>query len=244
MLFREMHVVRPGFSTREKRMRIAAFVLVLIAAELAGCATTGVQQLNEPIKSKYAPDVAHLSTPRQIPYETKTVDGVSVSCNIFYKSEGQIVGYRTTIIIRNNTGNAVTLRPVLLLEDAKGDVIEPYGESAFMQLATALERTGMAPGSATAHSPNQYPYSPSTGYSGEFLRNIKRTPDTEENRAEGRAMLQWARAFWVKRSYRIPSNSEASGALIYPSETPAPLPLRFTVTLGTRKYEFRTVAQR
>lgn len=221
-------------------MRIAAFALALITAGLAGCATTGIQQLNKPASSKYAADVAHLAAPRQIPYETQTVDGISVSCNIFYKSTGRIVGYRTTIIIRNNTGNTATFRPALVLEDAKGGVIKPYSKSAFMQLASALERTGSASASDSA---NPYPYSPSTGYSGEFLHNINRAPDMEENRTEGRAMLQWARAFWVQRSYRISPNSQASGALIYPSEKLGPLPLHFSVTLGTRKYIFHTTAR-
>lgn len=248
-----------GQSRRFTVKKTITLATVVIAAFLTGCA--GVQQLNDPALSKNDLDVANLLAPRQIPYETKSVDGVSVSHNLFYAASGNMDGYRATLIIRNDTDQTITFKPDLLFKDASGFIIQPYSYGGFVQFAAALAGTYVPPisnstnnsyyssGTITSNTGERYNYAGTTtqnsgGFAGGFASGWAKgmAQKAANDQEEGRVMLQWANSFWLKDSYTLPPKSAVSGALFYPAPKLGQLPIQFTVSLGSRKYEFLTVS--
>lgn len=239
--------------------KMIRLVIIAITVFLAGCA--GMQQLNDPALSQNDIDVANLLRPREIPYETKNINGISVSYNMFYAGSGNIKGYRATLIFRNNSEQTITINPELLLKDAGGFIVQPYSYNGFVQYAAALAGTHVpnipssnnnsyySSGTITSNSGERYAYSGTTtqnsgGFGGGFASGFAKgmAQAAADDQEEGRLMLQWANSFWLKDSYTLPPKSAAYGALLYPAQKLGQLPIQFTISLGDRKYEFLTAS--
>ncbi len=167
----------------KKTITLATVVITF----LTGCA--GMQQLNDPALSKNDIDVANLLAPRQIPYEIKSVDGVSVSYNLFYAASGNMDGYRATLIFRNDTDQTITFKPDLLFKDASGFIIQPYNYGGFVQFAAALAGTYVPP---VSNSTNSSYYSSGTITSNN-LRRRRCSNAPIQNRISRRALLVFGR---------------------------------------------------
>lgn len=239
--------------------KLLLLTAVLSVTFLSGCA--GVRQLNDPVLSKNELDVANLLRPREIPYETKTIDGVSVSYNLFYAPRGNMRGYRATLIFRNNTDKTITIEPKLFLKEANGFIIQPSSYNGFVQLSSALAGTAIpntqsasgnsyySNGTITSNTGERYAYTGTTtqnsgGFAGGLSSGIANglAQAAVANQREGQMMLRWATSFWLKDSYTLPPKSAASGAIIYPASDIGQLPMQFNVSVAGKEYKFLTTS--
>jgi hypothetical protein len=239
---------------------IAAGALLLVS----GCATSPVVQLNDPTRSTPSLDVANLLPPRNIPYETVEKGGISLGYNLFFAKGGSLSGYRLTLVIRNNTSARRLLEPAVSLQDAGGFLVPPYAYQAFVTEAASLAGTAVPALPVQAQSNyynsgtirntttgNTYTYSgnttaaPAGGFAGGFAQGMAQGAAIRavNDREEGRLMLRWANAFWLKSDYDLPPGTAASGALFFPAANLGQVPLRLTVEVGGERFEFVTTAK-
>lgn len=240
---------------------VTVSVLVFL---VSACATAPVMQLNEPARSTPALDVANLLPPRNIPYETVEKGGISLGYNLFFVKGGNLSGYRLTLVIRNNTAARRVVEPVVSLQDAGGFQVPPYAYQAFVTEAASLAGTAVPAIPVQAQSNyynsgtirntttgNTYTYSgtaktaPAGGFAGGFAQGMAQGAAVRatQDREEGRLMLRWANAFWLKSGYDLPPGAAASGALFFPAATLGQVPLQLTVEVGGEKFEFVTAAK-
>lgn len=231
----------------------------LIGAALAGCALP--VQLNDPTRSTSALDTANLLAPRQIPFETKEIDGVAVSYNLFHWKSNNLAGYRLTLNIRNSSGTELSVSPRLTLKDGAGFLVQPYQYQSFMAEAASLAGITVPPMPASQASTyystgtirntstgSTYSYSGSTqqvpagGFASGFAQGMAQGAAIRagNDREEGRVMLRWGNAFWLKSNYELPPATAVSGALFFPANDIGVKPLALTVEIGARKFEFLT----
>ena len=238
--------------------------LAALTLLVSACATSPVMQLNEPARSAPALDVANLLPPRNIPYETLEKGGVSLGYNLFFSKGGNLSGYRLTLVIRNNTAARKVIEPVVSLQDAGGFQVPPYSYQAFVTEAASLAGTAVPATPVQAQSNyynsgtirstttgNTYTYSgttttaPAGGFANGFARGMAQGAAMQagQDREEGRLMLRWANAFWLKSGYDLPPGAAASGALFFPAANLGQVPLRLTVEIDGQKFEFVTAVK-
>jgi hypothetical protein len=87
---------------------------------------------------------------------------------------------------------------------------------------------------------------PAGGFAGGFAQGLSQSvaqgaaARAANDREEGRVMLRWANAFWLKSSYELPHGAASSGALFYPAVGTVQLPLRLNIEVGGQQFEFVT----
>jgi hypothetical protein len=239
--------------TKGEFMQAFHQVLRAVAASapllISGCATSPVVQLNDPTRSTPSLDLANLLPHRNIPYETVEKGGISLGYNLFFVRGGNLPGYRLTLVIRNNTLARRLLEPAVLLQDAGGFLVPPYAYQAFVTEAASLAGTTVPALPVQAQSSyynsgtirdtttgNAYTYSgttttaPAGGFAGGFAQGMAQgvAMRAVKDREEGRLMLRWANAFWLKSGYELPPGAAASGALFFPAANLGQVPLRLT----------------
>lgn len=241
---------------------VTASVGLFLAISLSGCAS--VAHLNDPARSANALDVATLLGPREIPYESQERNGLRISYSLMFARLGQ-AGYRLTLVFRNVGNDEKQVAPIVALQDASGLLISPSSYDGMMAIGAALAGTPI-PSSQGSSEPTRYynsgtmrdwasgrtgDYSgytstaPSGGFAGGFARGVARAEamGAASDREEGRLVMQWTSAFWLRSDYRLPPGSAASGALFFPSPKLGPLPLKLTVDAGGSRFEFLTTSK-
>lgn len=206
------------------------------ALVLSACGTLRhLNNLNDPSRSIPALDVANLSSPRNIPYETVEKGGISVSYNLFFAKSNNLSGYRLTLVLRNNTGSLQVLKPAVSLQNAGGFVIASYTYESFVTEAASLAGTAVPLVPVSTHST----------FGDAFAQGMARgdAMRAANDREEGRLMLRWANSFWLKNTYELPPNTAVSGVLFFPAATVGQLPLRLVVEVGGQKFEFMTASK-
>lgn len=250
---------------------------VLLCALLAGCAVSPVVQLNDPARSKAAPDVANLLPARDIPYESLERSGAAVSYNLFFAKSSAISAYRLTLVMRNTSSSVKVFEPKVRLQDGSGLVIPPYTYQAFVAEAAILAGTPIPPapaaysnfydyGTRQEHSGTirdlgtgrSYSYtgtttSPSGGFGAGFAQGMAAADaaiaqgaaaQAAADRDQGRLMLRWANAYWLRAKYEVPPGGAVSGGLFFPAAGLGVLPLKLLVEIDGEKFEFVTTATR
>ena len=233
--------------------------ILLLGVALGGCAVP--VQLNEPSRSVPSLDTATLSGPRNILFETKEIDGVAVSYSLLHGKSSNISGYRLTLQIRNNSRTEQSLSPRLTLKDGAGFIVQPYQYQVFMAKAASLAETAM-PQIPVSQASTYYSTGTirdvSTGSTYSYSGTTQQVPSgggesgiaqgmtqiavmrAGTDREEGRLLLRWGDAFWLKSTYRIPPATAISGALFFPANYIGVKPLTLIVEIGARKFEFMT----
>ncbi|HVC12266.1 MAG TPA: hypothetical protein VNE59_11560 [Burkholderiales bacterium] len=233
-------------------MRRIAFVFLTL---LSGCAT--VHQLNDPSRSKSAPDVTTLANPRDVLYETAERSGIVVSYNILTAP----YGLKLTLIFRNRRGQSVIIVPKIRLQDATGFILEPYSYEDYVRQAAIMAGTPAAMIPATAPSTTYESgtiMNPGTGATQSYYGTTTAAPNIAQSVAQGvnqsvamasifaqidgEAMLQWANSFWLKNRYELPAGLAVAGGLMYPPRS-LNLPLKLFVEVGGENFEFTTATQ-
>lgn len=239
-------------------LRIEFTASVIAVAFTAGCATPLVQ-LNDSTRSSPARDVASVLSPHDIPYETIEKDGIAVSYNLSFSGGDHFSGYRLTLVFRNNSDVAQVVHPVVTLQESHGLLVRPYAYNTFVAEAAALAGTVVPPvpqnESANYYSTgtirdtttgNSYTYSgtttsrPAGGFAAGFAQGSALGASIRAAKAkeEGRTMLRWADAYWLRDNYQLPPDSAASGVLFFPAASVGQMPLRLRVALAGRTYTF------
>lgn len=238
---------------------ILASILVIFAP---GCAQ--ISHLNDPARSKESLDTANLLAPRDIPYETQERNGMAVSYNLLFVPRGNFSGYRLTLIFRNTTKENRVAWPRITLQDADGLIVEPSSYEAVMTHAATLAGTPVTPyivGNQNmnyyhtgtirnAMTGSTYQYSgrttstPAAGFASGFASGMAQGAaiSAAQDREEGRLMLRWGSAFYLRSQYQLPPNSAVSGALLFPASSLGVLPLKLTVDTGVDQFVFTTTS--
>lgn len=233
-------------------------MLALIGAITAvGCAAPGgvMTQLNDPSRSVARADVAPLREARSALYTSDTRPGVWVDVNIAHSDSERFPGYRVTVVLRNAGAAPADFAPRVVLQDASGIVIPPYSFDAFTRRAAAIAGVAvppitLAPGSTAYSSASvrstatgaRYDYtsttttvpSPMSSFASSYSLGL--AMQASEDQAQGRTMLQWADAYWLRASYSVPPRGAAVGALYYPARSIGALPLRVTVEVAGERF--------
>lgn len=86
---------------------------------------------------------------------------------------------------------------------------------------------------------------PAGGFASGFARGLAQGAAIRamRDRAEGRLLVRWANAFWLRGAYELPAGAAASGALFFPASQIGQLPLRLVVEAGSEQFEFTTIAK-
>lgn len=228
-----------------------AFVVVA-AILVSGCAQ--MIHLNEPSRSKEDLDLANLLSPRNIPYETQELDGVSVSYNLFTDGREYV---RLTLVVKNTTASEISFSPEVTLVDSGGVVINPYTYEQIRMQAVGLLGTQvpmLPPPQPSAYTMtgsiqslntgNTYTYSGSARARNSFAQeyatgyNVGSAIAARQAQDSGYLMLRWIDAYWLRKQYSVQPGSAAVGALLFPANQVNRLPLKLSVKVGSRQFVF------
>lgn len=210
-------------------MRSVSLLLAIpFAVALLGCTSrsTVPVHLNDPTRSLNARDVGSF-TEREVPYEMQERDGLRVAYHLTFVPTGSTKGYRLTLMFQNIGTEDRQIAPVVTLQDGTGFLISSASYESTMALGASLAGTP-APGLPAEQR----------GFSSGFARSAAMA--SVRDRSEGREIMQWANAFWLKSSYRLPAGGGAGGSLLFPASKIGPLPLRLTVEIGRVRFMFVT----
>lgn len=225
-------------------------IVVCIIFLFSGCSTTQpTQHLNDPLRSHTSLDVASISSPEEIPYETKEGNILSVSYNLSFDEGDEFSGYRLTLVFQNLSASPIVIKPGILLQDASGFLIQSYTYEAFINEAAILAGTNVPIRSNTS---GVYKPPTSGGAAGSFAQGLAdgwargsaqaAANQAQSDRDEGKLMLRWANSYWLKSSYELPPGASISGALYFPANRLGKLPLHLIIETGIERFDFSTIS--
>lgn len=245
----------------KKLFALTGFALTL----MTGCAAK-IASLNESQGAILMRDVAPIAQAVELPYNIKTGTSFDVGMNVRYAETANTSGYIVTLTFRNKLPTSQAVVPAVSMADGAGFIQSPYSFDGFMRHAAQLAGTRVpAPvtqtqdsryvhsGTITDYSSGrQYSYSgtsqasPSGGFASGFLKGLQAgDSDNAAGRAEeGRALLRWADAYWLKGKYELPPGQAAAGVLVFASKGVGQLPLSIKVSAGGEVFDFTTSMKR
>lgn len=235
-----------------------AFTFGLLTTEAAA----GPQNLNDLSRSIKRTDVAPIKKSDEVPFETAERDGFAVSYNLQLRDDGLGPTYRLVLILRNDSGELVTVEPKITLLDGSGLILQPYSYKVLRDQAFALAGSTAPPvppsttgsrryeGTITnTTSGERHSYtakSSSTGsFSDSFARGYAIGAQARAKRDVGNALnlVRFADSYWLLSEYAIPNGAAVSGALLFPGSKKPVLPMRVSVEIAGEKFDFITAAK-
>jgi hypothetical protein len=212
--------------------------------------------MNEPARSRAAPDVAPIGSSGDVLYETSEKDSLAVSYNLQSLSSNNFSGYRLTLIFRNSSGQTKAIAPSVTLKDASGLLLPSASYQGFMLYAARIADAPLPSvpasnnyrqeGTIYSSSGETYRYSGTStsgsNFSDGFARGVAIRAALDQKQAK--LMLGWAADHWLQPSYTVPPRSAVAGVLFFPSRNATPaLPLTLVVGLGEKEFEFQTARE-
>ncbi len=138
---------------------------------------------------------------------------VSYSMRAAHDKQGYLI--RLSLIFRNLQDKKTIVRPKISLLDASGKKILVYSKTRFIRISSRL-----------------------AGKDSESAANSLFRNDGKRKISE-KWLVKWADLYWLKRSYRIPSQGIAIGELVYHSPQ-LNLPIRLAVNSNQQEFVFTT----
>lgn len=138
---------------------------------------------------------------------------VSYSMRAAHDKQGYLI--RLSLIFRNLQDKKTIVRPKISLLDASGKKILVYSKTRFIRISSRLA------GKDSATATNS------------LFRNDGNRKISEK------WLVKWADMYWLKHSYRIPSQGIAIGELVYHSPQ-LNLPIKLTVDSNRQQFVFTT----
>jgi len=235
--------------------------LFFVFLAFGGCTTPQTfQSLNDKSRSVSNRNVAPFGNEsKNILYEYKRSDDISVGYNISFKPKNPLIGYRLTLTFTNLNAETLTIQPDIDLRDNSGYLISPYDRAPFIEMAAnyagvevpyyALNNNSgnyYHSGTVTSSTGNTYRYygqsSSGKSFSSGFQSGVSQGAMIVALAYQkvGRNALGWASAYWLRSEYTIPPRSSVSGALYYPALDINQLPLNLTVKVNNQDFKFIT----
>ena len=156
-------------------------------------------------------NVRHDITPTQ----SIEKDGLLISYSLVAVPDKEGLLIRLSLVFRNMQGQSMTVRPKVSLQDVEGKVISAYSKTGFIRFSSRLAKK--ASDDVT----------------------ISLIKDDSSGKIFAKSRTKWADTFWLKNSYKIPSQGIAIGELVYHS-THLDLPLKLTVNSNDQEFVFTT----
>lgn len=150
-----------------------------------------------------------------IPAQSIEKGGLLVSYSMRAARDKQGYLIRLSLIFRNLQGKKTIIRPKISLLDASGKKILVYTKTRFIRISSRL--AGKDSESAT----------------NSLFRN------DGKRKISAAWLVKWADLYWLKHSYRIPSQGIAIGELVYHSPQ-LNLPIRLAVNSNHQEFVFTT----
>ena len=122
---------------------------------------------------------------------------------------------RLSLVFRNLLDRSMIVRPKVLLLDASGKKIRAYTKKEFIRISSRLAEE-------TSDIVNK-----------SIIKNDSNGKDAAKSR------IEWANAYWLKQSYKIPAQGIAIGELVYHC-THLDLPMKLTVNANKQEFVFTT----
>jgi len=147
------------------------------------------------------------------PAQSIEKDGLLVSYSLLAIPNKEGILIRLSLVFRNLQDRSMIVRPKVLLLDASGKKISAYTRTGFIKFSSRLA------GKVSA----------------DVTRSLIKNDSNGKNFAGSRA--KWANTYWLKHSYKIPSQGIAIGELVYHC-TNLIFPMKLTVNSNKQEFVF------